>query len=153
MEMPAVNLAIWLISLVLGITSTVISYRKKLWNRHINLVYCLVLLLTLFVCIFYRAIFHLIRANVSEETFLAIRQILRILLLADAGVRAVLETFGLALSVCAVFVTILTGCAAFAAGGEKECEERRGDRHGAVNFSAAGKKFSVIYLEYCCFIL
>ena len=64
-----------------------------------------------------------------------------------------LETFGLALSVCAVFVTILTGCAALAAGGEKECEERRGDRHGAVNFSAAGKKFSVIYLEYCCFIL
>lgn len=151
--MPAVNLAIWLISLVLGITSTVISYRKKLWNRHINLVYCLILLLTLLLCTFYRAIFHSIRANVSEETFLAIRQILRILLFADAGVRAALETFGLALSVCAVFVTLLTGCAAFAAGGEKEREERRGDRHCARHLSAAGKKFSVIYLEYCCFIL
>ena len=56
-------------------------------------------------------------------------------------------------TVLSVFVTILTGCAALAAGGEKECEERRGDRHGAVNFSVAGKKFSVIYLEYCCFIL
>lgn len=151
--MPAVNLAIWLISLVLGIASTVISYRKKLWNRHINLVFCLVLLVTLILCTFYRGIFHLIRENVSEEAFLTIRQILHFLLLTNAGVRAALETFGLILSVCAVFVTLLTGCAALADRGEKQPAERSGDRYRAMRLSAAGKKFSVIYLEYCSFIL
>lgn len=148
----AFSYAVWFISLGLSVLSTVVSYRRKLWNRHLNLVLSALLVLVLLLCVFYRPILLFLRAYAGDEFFLLLREILRALLFAQSGIHVALETCCFMLSVCAVVASLVTACSAL------ECEESEGwsrvaECRRVFRYEAAGKNNTVIYIKNCSLIL
>lgn len=148
----AFSYAVWFISLGLSVLSTVVSCRRKLWNRHLNLVLSLLLAAALLLCVFYQPLLYLIRDCAGEELFVRMRTVLRVLLFARNGIHAALETLCLILSLCAVFATLATACSVL------EGEKQRGwaqvaECRCAFRFEAAGKNNTVIYIKNCSLIL
>ncbi len=142
------------ISLALSILSVCLSYRRKLRCRHLNLLLCFVMALTLLVCTYYSAIFTFLRDHLSDSAFKQLRGVLRVLFFSHSGVFAALETICLVLSALSLFATLATGYQVIREV-LRQSKSWISHREPAylTGFRAAEAEAQVLYLRYCSLLL
>lgn len=145
---------ICVISMALSILSVAVSYRRKLWNRRINLIFCLIMSVMMLLCSFYTAIYEFLRLNTSAEVFSVIRRVMRVLLMANSGIRIALEAACSMLSILGLLLSIVTGWSFLAAlSREEKCFRARENQRLILCVSDAENAGDDIYLKNCSLLL